>query len=194
MQEGRALKFRQEAERHGLYLNLRNPSDLSRSEEKLFFLDLNRGHIITSANAEVIYKLVQLARASAESEECGEHIALLELVADQTRLNDKFVYWHRPDIKNYTSDEEWISLDDWLSEHWIKYVPADANLIQILSSGFKPGKFKHLILLWVLCCLVLASVGIIANSMFFFFAGPVIISIFFLAILGLVYYIQKPKK
>jgi uncharacterized membrane protein YccC len=68
------------------------------------------------------------------------------------------------------------------------------SFIQVLSSGFKPGKFKNVIFLWIGMCLAGMAIGQLTNNTLLFYAVPTGISIFFILILGLIYQVKKPKK
>ncbi len=68
------------------------------------------------------------------------------------------------------------------------------NVVTILSSGFKPGKFKSAILFWIGLCLGAMLLGKLTNNTLTFYAVPAMITLFFVLILALVYQVKKPKK
>ena len=68
------------------------------------------------------------------------------------------------------------------------------NLIQVLSSGFRPGKFKNVIFLWIGTCLAGMAIGKLTSNTLLFYAVPTVISAYFMLVLGLIYQVKKPKK
>lgn len=67
----------------------------------------------------------------------------------------------------------------------------DMNPVRVLSSAFKPGKFKNVVFLWIGLCLAGMAIGKLLNSTIFLFLVPGSITVFFVIILAMVYSVVK---
>ncbi len=91
-------------------------------EKPRFYLDLNQGGICVQADAASLLTIVQLARKHGMCEEVGEHVAILNLVAERSRMDEKHVMWHRPyHVEASRGDLKWVCVRDWLAEQGHPY-------------------------------------------------------------------------
>jgi len=106
-------KFRFVAEETGLITPAKYSPDL-----RVYDFDLNQGPISTVQDPEIVWKVVKLARAYNKPQS-GEHIALLNLVAEREEINQGLnrIFWHPSHYVHADKNpEKWQSLEDFLTE------------------------------------------------------------------------------
>ena len=83
-----------------------------------YFFDLNQGRLVTSQELPKVWELVKLARKYGDTDDYGEHIALLRQVARKSELSQERVDWYRPErVSASKNPAEWKSLQSLLEEN-----------------------------------------------------------------------------
>jgi len=86
------------------------------------FYDLNMGALRGPKEPEKVLSLVNLARKHADSENYGEHNALLDLVCQRKDTQAERIIWHRSYHTRASNERHlWVSLREWLAENGHPY-------------------------------------------------------------------------